>query len=43
MGLFTPSAIADTVNFMKDINKKRRDAYKVIAQKKGQLFRPWEA
>ena len=35
LGLVKPSAPAKTVEFMKDINRKRRDVYKNIAKKNG--------
>ena len=34
LGLAKPSASPETVNLMKDINRKRRDVYKGIAEKK---------
>ena len=33
LGLVKPSSSPDTVNLMKDINNKRRDVYKGIAEK----------
>ncbi len=35
LGLATPSASSETVELMKDINRKRRDVYKGIAEKNG--------
>jgi uncharacterized protein YdbL (DUF1318 family) len=43
LGLVKPSAPAKTVEFMKDINRKRRDVYKGIAEKNGTALSAVEA
>lgn len=43
LGLAKPSASPDTVNLMKDINRKRRDVYKGIAEKNGTALSAVEA
>ena len=43
LGLAKPSSSPDTVNLMKDINRKRRDVYKGIAQKNGTALSAVEA
>lgn len=43
LGLVKPSAPAKTVEFMKDINRKRRDVYKNIASKNGTALSAVEA
>lgn len=43
LGLAKPSASSDTVNLMKDINRKRRDVYKGIAEKNGTALSAVEA
>jgi len=43
LGLATPSASFKTVELMKDINRKRRDVYKGIAEKNGTALSAVEA
>jgi uncharacterized protein YdbL (DUF1318 family) len=43
LGLAKPSSSPDTVNLMKDINRKRRDVYKGIAKKNGTALSAVEA
>ncbi len=43
LGLAKPSASAQTVELMKDINRKRRDVYKGIAKKNGTALPAVEA
>lgn len=43
LGLAKPSASADAVNLMKDINNKRRDVYSGIAKKNGTALSAVEA
>jgi uncharacterized protein YdbL (DUF1318 family) len=43
LGLAKPSSSPDTVNLMKDINRKRRDVYKGIAQKNATALSAVEA
>ncbi len=43
LGLATASASSETVNLMKDINRKRRDVYKNIAEKNGTALSAVEA
>ena len=43
LGLADPSSSSDTVNLMKDINRKRRDVYKGIAEKNGTALSAVEA
>lgn len=43
MGIVKPPSSPDTVNLMKDINNKRRDVYKGIAQKNGTALPAVEA
>ena len=43
LGLVKPSSSPDTVNLMKDINRKRRDVYKGIAEKNGTALSAVEA
>jgi len=43
LGLASPSASADVVSLMKDINNKRRDVYKGIAEKNGTALSAVEA
>jgi uncharacterized protein YdbL (DUF1318 family) len=43
LGLAKPSASPDTVNLMKDINRKRREVYKGIAAKNGTALSSVEA
>ena len=43
LGLAQPTASPDTVNLMKDINRKRRDVYRKIAAKDGTTLQVVEA
>jgi hypothetical protein len=43
LGLANPSASSDAVSLMKDINNKRRDVYKGIAEKNGTALSAVEA
>jgi uncharacterized protein YdbL (DUF1318 family) len=43
LGLVKPSSSPDTVNLMKDINRKRRDVYQGIASKNGTALPAVEA
>ncbi len=43
LGLAKPPASPDTVNLMKDINRKRRDVYQGIAEKNGTALSAVEA
>jgi len=43
LGLAKPSSSPDTVNLMKNINRKRRDVYKGIAEKNGTALSAVEA
>lgn len=43
LGLAKPSASPDTINLIKDINRKRRDVYKGIAEKNGTALSAVEA
>ena len=43
LGLANLSSLPDTVNLMKDINRKRRDVYKGIAEKNGTALSAVEA
>lgn len=43
LGLVNPSTPSKTVEFMKDINRKRRDVYKGIAEKNGTALSAVEA
>lgn len=43
LGLANPSSSPDTVNLMKDINRKRRDVYQDIASKNGTALPAVEA
>lgn len=43
LGLANPSSSPDTVNLMKDINRKRREVYKGIAEKNGTALSAVEA
>lgn len=43
LGLAKPSASPDVVNLMRDINNKRRDVYKGIAEKNGTALSAVEA
>ena len=43
LGLAKPSASAKTVELMKDINRKRRDVYRGIAEKNGTALSAVEA
>jgi len=43
LGLANPSSSPDTVNLMKDINRKRRDVYQGIASKNGTALPAVEA
>jgi len=43
LGLATPPASSETVELMKDINRKRRDVYKGIAEKNGTALSAVEA
>ena len=43
LGIVKPPSTPDTVNLMKDINNKRRDVYKGIAEKNGTALPAVEA
>ncbi len=43
LGLASPSASSKTINLMKDINRKRREVYKGIAEKNGTALSAVEA
>lgn len=43
LGLVKPSSTPETVNLMKDINNKRRDVYRGIAEKNGTAVSAVEA